>query len=86
MDITFELIKGDELSLNLQGGELLELTPTIPISQGIQPYDGEYRITPTTSAQIILVADKRMRENLVIDPIPNNYGSISWNGSTLTVS
>lgn len=49
-------------------------------------YSGSYIVTPTDEAQTLDTVDKRMADNLVINPIPSNYGKITWNGSFLTVS
>ena len=49
-------------------------------------YDGEYTITPTAEQQIIPMTGKTGRQNFTIEPIPSNYGLITWNGSILTVS
>ncbi len=49
-------------------------------------YEGSYEITPSETQQILPVRELTMRENLTINPIPNNYGLITWNGYTLTVS
>ena len=49
-------------------------------------YTGETNITPSTSEQVLNTADKVVTRNIVINPIPSNYGLITWNGSTLTVS
>ncbi len=49
-------------------------------------YDGAYEFTPGDSAQTISIKDKMADADIVIDPIPSNYGKISWNGSVLTVS
>lgn len=49
-------------------------------------YDGEYEFTPTAETQTLDSTDKVMRHNVVIKPIPSNYGLITWNGATLTVS
>lgn len=49
-------------------------------------YDGEYAFTPTTEAQTIETNGFALLDNITIAPIPNNYGLITWNGSTLTVS
>lgn len=49
-------------------------------------YEGSYEVTPTDQAQTLLTADKILAANIVIDPIPNNYGLITYNGSTITVS
>ncbi len=50
------------------------------------PYEGTYTVTPTQETQTLLTANLRMLENVTINPIPSNYGLITWNGSTLTVS
>ena len=56
------------------------------IDYDVHSYDGDYTITPTTEEQTLPVQNLRMRENLTINPIPQNYGLITWNGSILTVS
>ena len=43
-------------------------------------------ITPSSSAQTIGGANYMMEGAITVEPIPNNYGLITWNGSTLTVS
>lgn len=53
---------------------------------GADPYAGEYTVTPTTETQTLLTKNLRMTDNVTINPIPNNYGLITWNGTTLTVS
>jgi hypothetical protein len=49
-------------------------------------YTGSYEVTPAAEAQTISTKDKLMTDNIVVSPIPSNYGLITWNGSTLTVS
>ena len=49
-------------------------------------YEGEYTITPSAEAQTLPSTDTVMHRDIVINPIPSNYGLITWNGSTLTVS
>lgn len=63
----------------------LEAEPSIVIDR-TTVYDGACEWTPTDSVQTIEIANKKALENIKINPIPNNYGLITWNGSTLTVS
>lgn len=49
-------------------------------------YDGPTEVTPSGSTQTIEIANKKALENITINPIPSNYGLITWNGSELTVS
>lgn len=52
----------------------------------VKEYDGPYEVTPTQETQVLATADRMLVENVVINPIPNNYGLITWNGSVLMVS
>lgn len=51
-----------------------------------EPYTGDYSITPSAEAQTLRTNGLRMTDNITIEPIPSNYGLITWNGITLTVS
>lgn len=52
----------------------------------VDDYTGEYEVTPSAEAQTLQTNGLRMLDNVTINPIPSNYGLITWNGSTLTVS
>ena len=75
---------------NIQGALSLEENVTadisLPSSIGGQPYTGEYEVTPNLEIQVLNTNGKSMRSNVTINPIPSNYGLITWNGSFLTVS
>ena len=51
-----------------------------------QTYEGPYSVTPTEEVQTLETDGKRMTDNVTINPIPSNYGLITWNGTALTVS
>lgn len=48
-------------------------------------YRGTYTVTPSEEAQTLATEGFYLENNVMIDPIPSNYGRITWNGSTLTV-
>lgn len=50
------------------------------------PYKGDYTINPSTEEQILSTKNLWMTDNITVGAIPQNYGLITWNGSTLTVS
>lgn len=50
------------------------------------PYEGSYEITPNAETQTLETKNLRMTDNIVINPIPSNYGRVDWNGQYLTVS
>lgn len=56
------------------------------VREALPAYTGATTITPSGETQILNTADKSLYENITINPIPSNYGLITWNGSTLTVS
>ena len=61
------------------------------VASVINVIDGEYytgvtEVTPTNETQVLETKELFVSKNIVINPIPSNYGLITWNGSTLTVS
>ena len=62
---------------------------TVTVTSGVSDYtayDGAYEVTPTQETQILQTASKVMTRDVTINPIPSNYGLITWDGHTLTVS
>lgn len=76
------IVLGGDCSLELiQDGSANIFLPLKPAT-----YTGAYEFTPTSEVQIIPTAAQMLEQNITINPVPNNYGLITWNGSTLTVS
>lgn len=73
------LINPNTMGINVSSPIAREILDTYP-------YEGEYIINPNTDTQILLTKNLRMINNLVINPIPNNYGLVTWNGSFLVIS
>lgn len=49
-------------------------------------YEGATTFTPSDTVQVIPTRDLVLGDDITINPIPSNYGRITWNGSFLTVS
>lgn len=49
-------------------------------------YSGAYTVTPGRTRQLLQTAGRHLMQNVVIEPIPANYGLITWNGSVMTVT
>lgn len=49
-------------------------------------YGGPFEVTPTQETQILHTESTLVPRDITINPIPSNYGLITWNGVTLTVS
>ena len=62
------------------GNQIIRDTGDVPV------YQGATEITPTQETQVLETYGCIVPENITVNPIPQNYGLITWNGATLTVS
>lgn len=60
-----------------------QYVPYVPV---LERWGGPYEVTPQDSAQTLATSGLQMARDLTIGPIPSNYGLVTWDGSTLTVS
>ena len=74
------------VSLGVQLPVVSMTLPDICIVDQSQPYEGSYEFTPSAEEQTIAISGKKATQDITINPIPQNYGLITWNGSYLTVS
>lgn len=74
-------ISGDCSLTNLIDGQSGVFMAVYPDS-----YSGEYTITPSAETQVLQTDHLVMSQNLIVNPIPSNYGLITYNGTTITVS
>ena len=49
-------------------------------------YDGSAEVTPSNEMIVLNTHGKILMRNIIVNPIPNNYGLVSWNGSFLRIS
>lgn len=49
-------------------------------------YMGSYEVIPSEEEQSLSTTDKILTRDVIIKPIPNNYGLITWNGATLMIT
>ena len=78
-----EIVVTPELSGNVSADA--EIVTKVRVTQ-YPDYSGEYEFTPTQETQTIPTDHTVLFDNITINPIPSNYGLITWNGATLTVS
>lgn len=62
-------------------------TPPIQVVVAGLPaeYPGPYVVTPGNAAQTLPTAELLTTQNIIINPIPSNYGRILWDGTTMTI-
>ena len=81
LHITLPAVSG---SLSLKGraevGMYTRVHDTLP------PYEGPVTVTPTQETQVLQTRQTTLLTDITINPIPSNYGLITWDGSVLTVS
>ena len=75
-----------DVAISPKAAGMSALCPVVKEYVDVQTYTGTTTVTPGPEAQVLPTQNYRLAEDIVINPIPNNYGLITWNGSTLTVS
>ena len=88
-----ELLQGQTINVTFDDAQTMDVgfqtdSFEVDFSTNVQSgdYSGPYEVTPSTQTQTLATANKTLSQNVVVKPIPSNYGLITWNGSTITVS
>jgi hypothetical protein len=55
------------------------------VGQDLPTYTGATEITPSDNEQVLLTENRVVTRNIIVNPIPENYGRLLWSGNTLTV-
>ena len=74
------------IPLNLDVSEPIEIHPEVvtKIDHGDHDYyEGEYVFTPSEETQTAQTAQKVLTDNITINPIPDNYARMAWNGNKI---
>ena len=80
------LAETGRIGCSLTGSEQMTAELTLPKGKASPPFTGAYTYTPTQETQTIPINGLKAIHDITIEPIPSNYGLITWNGSTITVS
>ena len=79
----------EPIKIKVGGGAAASVAvpPTRVVVAGLpDEYPGPYEITPGDEAQILQASGMMMPQDIIVKPIPSNYGKITWDGASLTVS
>lgn len=76
----------DEIALSVEDGLCVGLDVDIAFNGKQTEYHGPTSFVPSEEQQTIQTAGYTVREDIIIEPIPSNYGKISWDGRRITVS
>ena len=87
MKLTAEYVP-QSISVDIHSDTLSTVTNSPIVRELVErpPYEGRYTVTPTAETQILETKHYRMTENIVINPIPSDYGRITWSGAGIRVS
>ena len=77
----YDLEVGDDSSYDCDLGTAIIVNQIVG-----DEYEGPYEFTPSDETQVVAINLKTATQDITINPIPNNYGRITWDGSVLTVS
>lgn len=78
---------GVAVSLGIQEPKSVALGMTVGVYAQIgEHYHGAYTVTPSSETQVLDTDTLILDGNITINPIPSNYGLITWDGSIITVS
>ena len=49
-------------------------------------YEGSYTVTPSSQTQTLSTMNMTLLNDITVNPIPSNYGLITYDGTIITVS
>ena len=52
----------------------------------VEKYAGPYEFTPAEETQTVTINGKQATQDITINPIPSNYGRVSYNGRVITIT
>lgn len=73
LQISFE---ENEMCLEVDFGEIQEVSTG---GGNLPKYTGPYEIEPAAQEQILKTRDKRTTEDIIIKPVPKEYGLVTYN-------
>lgn len=85
-EIFGRLTSSGQISGKLAGSGTIGGQLTVPEYVLPPSYTGSYTVTPSAETQTLETNELYMTGNITINPIPSNYGLITWDGSIITVS
>lgn len=69
----------------LQSTSDLSADLTVPPIRGGIPYGGRYEVTPTEETQILPTRGRILARDIIVNPIPTNYGRVTWTSGHLLI-
>lgn len=64
---------------------VVEFATGVLVGGGGIPYEGSYEVTPSEDTQTLPTAMRSLARDVVVNPIPSNYGRIAYDGTAIMV-
>lgn len=75
------------LKMTLSQPEIrMRIEPAKVVYQGGEAYEGNYEITPSEELQTLPTANRQLARDIVVAPIPKNYGQITYSGGGIIIT
>lgn len=87
--ITLDVQISEQYDVTVSGGETIGAATDSQIVINrieAEEYAGPYEVTPSAAEQVLEIRNKKATQNIIINPIPSNYGLVTWDGAMLTIS
>lgn len=84
VDVSLEIEAERELALSVDGATEVALSVDGTVFSPTE-YHGTTTVTPSSERQVLATAGTALIEDIVVNPIPSNYGLVTWDGSTLSI-
>ena len=79
-------VQENSVKLKVGQGSAIRLKASEGVPVYPPTYEGQTEVTPSAEEQILLTGGLYVADHIKVKPIPSNYGLITYNGSTITVS
>lgn len=79
----------NEIPMRVSGGGVdidAQIGATYVMAHAGNTYEGLKTVTPNAHRQVLPTEGCYMTEDIYVEPIPKNYGLITYDGSCITVS
>lgn len=78
MAITFDVVKKPAVDFAVDN---------VRVAAGSgEAYEGNYEITPSEELQTLPTANRQLARDIVVAPIPKNYGRITYSGGGIIIT
>lgn len=84
--VPLQVIVPKEVKLSVEDNFPIELDVDVAFNNKATSYLGPTSFIPTEERQIAHTAGQLIEQDIIVEPIPSNYGKITWDGRRITIT